>query len=84
LATAIEKAPMMPRSQLRTGKGGMGQPQFKDSLVIPKRGCIARGICCFAATTKQIPRAIQPRFGITRERSFCKLRSRNTRHDLTD
>jgi hypothetical protein len=25
-------------------------------IVIPKRGLVARGICCFAAGNKQIPR----------------------------
>jgi hypothetical protein len=33
-------------------------PQFETpkELVIPKRGIVARGICCFAAGSKQIPR----------------------------
>jgi hypothetical protein len=55
---------------------------LKIPFVIPKRGIIARGICCSAATAKQIRHAMQ-HFGMTREFSFCKLRSRNTRHDLT-
>ena len=32
--------------------------QFETPLriVIPKRGMVARGICCFAAGSKQVPR----------------------------
>jgi hypothetical protein len=32
--------------------------QFENfqGIVIPKRGIFARGICCFAAGSKQIPR----------------------------
>jgi len=32
------------------------QFESPQGIVIPKRGIFARGICCFAASGKQIPR----------------------------
>jgi hypothetical protein len=50
-------------------------PRFENRhrIVIPKRGIIARGICCFAAGNKQIPCAIRPRIGMTRLRFWRKV-----------
>jgi hypothetical protein len=38
--------------------------KLPQSIVIPKRGFVARGICCFAAGSKQIL-AGEPGFGMT-------------------
>jgi hypothetical protein len=56
-----------------------GEIELK-TLVIPKPGFIRRGICCFAASRKQIPHSFSPRllrgcerFGMTTVRfeAFC-------------
>jgi hypothetical protein len=46
---------LLPKNELHSN-GVVVQLKAPQTIVIPKRGIVARGICCFAAVGKQIPR----------------------------